>query len=56
MYITVKFAGIFNTLRTKAHLICSETVLRTTPKGEIIEEYQNSNVPGISSIGEVTGK
>ena len=31
--------------------------VKTTPKGDIVvDEYQNSNVPGISSIGDVTGK
>ena len=31
--------------------------VKTTPKGDIVvDEYQNSTVPGISSIGDVTGK
>lgn len=31
--------------------------IKTTPKGDIVvDEYQNSNVPGITSIGDVTGK
>lgn len=31
--------------------------VKTTPRGDIIvDEYQNSNVPTISSIGDVTGK
>ena len=31
--------------------------VETTPKGDIVvDEYQSSNVPGISSIGDVTGK
>lgn len=31
--------------------------VKTTPKGDIVvDEYQNSNIPGISSIGDVTGK
>jgi len=31
--------------------------VKTTPKGDIIvDDYQNSNVPGITSIGDVTGK
>ena len=31
--------------------------VKTTPKGDVIvDEYQNSNVPGITSIGDVTGK
>jgi glutathione reductase (NADPH) len=31
--------------------------VKTTPKGDIIvDEYQNSSVPGITSIGDVTGK
>jgi glutathione reductase (NADPH) len=35
-----------------------ETVgVKTTPKGDIVvDEYQTSNVPSISSIGDVTGK
>lgn len=34
-----------------------ELGVKTTPKGDIIvDEYQNSNVSGISSIGDVTGK
>jgi glutathione reductase (NADPH) len=31
--------------------------VKTTPKGDIlVDEYQNSTVPGITSIGDVTGK
>jgi glutathione reductase (NADPH) len=31
--------------------------IKTTPKGDIfVDDYQISNVPGISSIGDVTGK
>ncbi|KAF9650845.1 glutathione-disulfide reductase [Thelephora ganbajun] len=31
--------------------------VKTTPKGDIVvDEYQNSSVPGITSIGDVTGK
>ena len=31
--------------------------VKTTPKGDVaVDEYQESNVPGITSIGDVTGK